>query len=53
MSEQVRPGVEVTERGNIYFFYRPAVGAETPQAWWTCSGSTSSSARRARTSSGC
>jgi hypothetical protein len=31
MSEQVRPGVEVTERGNIYFFYRPAVGAETPQ----------------------
>jgi hypothetical protein len=31
MSEQVRPGVEVTERGNIYFFYRTAVGAETPQ----------------------
>lgn len=31
MSEQVRPDVEVTERGNIYFFYRPAVGAEVPQ----------------------
>ena len=25
------PGVEVLERGNIYFFYRPAAGGGTPQ----------------------
>ncbi|HEX7182627.1 MAG TPA: hypothetical protein VF756_12355 [Thermoanaerobaculia bacterium] len=31
MTEAIRPGVEVLERGNVYFFYRPAVGAASPQ----------------------
>jgi hypothetical protein len=30
MTDVVREGTEVLERGNIYFFYRPAAGAGTP-----------------------
>jgi len=30
MTDPIRGDVEVLERGNVYFFYRPAVGADTP-----------------------
>src|ERR1044072_9279590 len=28
---QIREPIEILERGNVYFFYRPAAGTETPQ----------------------